>query len=108
MRRRKGFFAYIPPITDFESCQLVRPILLHRVGDLFGVWRGCRNAACNRARSCRRDDGQCLFVFMQAQPDWARRLLRYSLENRLAGLEPDEAFAQARVRVTEEIARFGE
>jgi hypothetical protein len=108
MRRRKGLFADIPLITDFESCQRVRPMLMHRVGDLFGVWRDCENRACVRARSCRRGDGACLTTFMQAQPDALRRLLRYSLENRIAGLEPEQAYAQALARVEDEIARFGD
>lgn len=108
MPKRRSRFADLPPITDFESCQRVRPMLLHRVGDLFGVWRDCENSICVRARSCRRGDGACLTAFMQAQPDALRRLFRYSLEYRIAGLEPDQAFAQAQARVEEEIARFGE
>ncbi|PTM42694.1 hypothetical protein [Bosea sp. 124] len=108
MPKRRNRFADLPPITDFASCQRVRPMLLHRVGDILEVWRGCDNSACTRARSCRRSDGACLTAFMQALPDEDRRLFRYALENRKAGLEPGEAFARAQARVEDEIARFGE
>ena len=108
MPKRQNLFADLPPITDFESCQKVRPMLMQRIGDIFGVWRGCEDKACVRARSCRRSDGACLVAFMQAVPDHERRLFRYALENRRNGLDADEAFERAQVRVAEEIARFGE
>ncbi|QEL21825.1 hypothetical protein FQV39_03975 [Bosea sp. F3-2] len=108
MPKRQNPFADIPPITDFESCQKARPLILQRLGDVIGVWRGCENRACIRARSCRRGDGACLTAFMQAVPDEERRLFRYALEHRSSGLEPGEAFERAQARVAEEIARFGE
>ncbi len=100
-------FADLPPITDFESCQRVRPMLLHRVGDVLEVWRHCETKSCQRAKSCRRGDGTCFIAFMQAQPDADRRLLSYTLKNRIAGLTPDEAFAQAQARVADEITQDG-
>ncbi|KPH81156.1 hypothetical protein [Bosea vaviloviae] len=107
MPKPRNRFADLPPITDFESCQRVRPMLLHRVGDAFEVWRSCEDKSCRRAKSCRRGDGTCLFAFMAAQPDAARRLLFYTVKNRIAGLSPDEAWAQAQARVADEIARYG-
>lgn len=108
MAAHRNPFADIPPITDFESCQRVRPLLLHRVGDVVGVWRFCENKTCRRRKSCRRSDWACLATFMQAMPDEHRRCFRYALEYRIAGLAPDEAIAQAQARVAGEIARFGE
>ena len=103
----KNLFAGIPPITDFASCQAVRPLLLHRFGDIIGVWRGCDQKSCRRRKSCQRSDNACLFAFMDKQSDESRRYLRYALENRRAGLEPDEACRRAAARVAEEIARDG-
>lgn len=105
---RSGPFADIPPITDFESCQRARPLLMRRVGDLLGVWRHCEDKTCRRGKSCRRDDAACLAAFMQAIPDKDRRLFRHALEHRSNGLDPDEAIARAQARVADEIARFGE
>ncbi|AMJ59418.1 hypothetical protein [Bosea sp. PAMC 26642] len=104
MPHRQGDFADIPPITDFESCQKVRPLLLHRVGDILGVWRYCADKPCRRRKSCRRSDWACLTAFMDALPDEDRRLFRYSIENRRNGLAPDEAFAQAQARIAAEAA----
>ncbi|CAH1678972.1 conserved hypothetical protein [Hyphomicrobiales bacterium] len=108
MPKRQNPFADIPPITDFESCQRARPLILQRLADLFGVWEACANKTCIRARSCRRKDAACLFAFMQAVPDKDRRELRYALDNRAAGLEPDEAIARAEARIADEITRHGE
>ena len=107
MTQRRGRFADLPPITDFESCQRVRPLLLHRCGDVAGVWRYCPNKTCQRRKSCRRSDGQCFIAFMQAAPDTERRRLRYAIDNRLAGLDSDEACRRADARIAEEIARDG-
>jgi hypothetical protein len=107
MPKHRNPFADLPPITDFDSCQKVRPLLMQRLGDLFGVWRGCEDKACVRARSCRRSDGACLVAFMQAVPDHERRLFRHALEHRCDGLDAGEAFERAQARVADEIARFG-
>ncbi|MGO4174802.1 hypothetical protein [Bosea sp. TAF32] len=108
MPKRQNLFADIPPITDFESCQRARPLILQRLGDIIGVWEACENKSCIRARSCQRSDGACLAAFMQAVPDGERREFRYALENRSKGLAPDEAIARAQARVAEESARQGE
>ena len=107
MPKRRNPFADIPPITDFESCQRARPLLLHALGDALEVWRGCDKPACKRAKSCRRSDGACLTACMQALPDEDRRLFRYALENRSAGLDGDEAFDRAEARVEDEMGRSG-
>lgn len=107
MTQRRGAFADLPPITDFESCQRVRPLLLHRCGDLVQVWSYCPNRTCRRKRSCRRSDGACFIAFMQAAPDTERRRFRYAIENRQAGLDPDEACRRADARVAAEIAQDG-
>lgn len=104
MTEARGNFADIPPITDFESCQRVRPLLLHRVGDLVGVWRYCENKTCRRAKSCQRSDWACLTAFMQALPDEHRRLFRYAIQHRLEGLDAAEATARAQARVAGEMA----
>ena len=101
----KNRFADIPPITDFASCQAARPLLLHRFGDIIGVWQGCDQKPCRRRKSCQRSDNACLFAFMDKQPDESRRYLRYVIENRRAGLKPDEACRRAEARVEDEIAR---
>jgi len=101
MTKARGDFADIPPITDFESCQRVRPLLLHRVG----VWRYCENKTCRRAKSCRRSDWACLTAFMQALPDEHRRLFRYAIQHRLEGLDSAEAIARAQARVADEMAQ---
>jgi len=103
MPKHKNPFADIPPITDFESCQRVRPLLLHALGDALEVWRGCKKPACKRAKSCQRGDGACFIANMQALPDEDRRLFRYALENRNAGLDADEAFDRAEARVEDEM-----
>lgn len=108
MPKRQNTPADIPPITDFESCQRARPLILQRFADLLGVWEACANKTCIRARSCQRKDAACLIAFMRAVPDDERRVLRYALENRSKGLAPDEAQAQAETRVAEEIARYTE
>lgn len=108
MRKRPNPFADLPPITDFESCQRVRPLLFHRLADLAGLWRYCGNATCLRARSCRHGDGTCSFIDMQTRPEEERRLLRYAVDNRLGGLAPDEALARAQERIREENARDAE
>lgn len=94
-------------IAQFHRVQALRKQVLHRMGDLLEVWRGCENKACQRAKSCQRDDASCLYAHMQAMPDEDRRLTRYALENRRDGLDADEAIAQADARVAEESARFG-
>lgn len=94
-------------IAEFHRIQALRPVILHKLGDLLEVWRGCEKSACVRARSCRRGDSACLTAFMQAMPDEGRRVFRYALENRSNGLSPGEALEQARARVAGEIARLG-
>jgi hypothetical protein len=101
MTQRRGRFADLPPITDFESYQRVRPLLLHRCGDLVRVWSYCPN------RTCRRSDGACFIAFMQAAPDTERRRFRYAIENRQAGLDSDEACRRADARVAAEIVQDG-
>lgn len=108
MPTRKSPFADLPPITDFASCQRVRPLLLHRLGDLLEVWRGCANRTCRRAKSCKRSDLACLTAFMQALPEAQRRQLRHGIENRRAGLSCDEAIAQAQARSADEMTRLTE
>lgn len=95
-------------IAEFHRIQALRPVILHRLGDLLGVWRGCDDKSCIRAKSCRRSDTACLTAFMQAMPDENRRLFRYALENRRDGLDPAEAIDRAQARVAGEIARLGE
>jgi hypothetical protein len=95
-------------IAEFHRIQALRPVILHRLGDLLGVWRDCGNKTCRRAKSCGRSDATCLYAFMQAMPHEDRRLTRYALENRRDGLAPDEAIERAQARVEDEIARFGE
>jgi len=89
MPKQQNPFADIPPITDFESCQRVRPLLLRRLGELLGVWEGCESPTCTRARSCQRKDAACLGAFMQAVPDEDRRELRLALEKHSKELGPD-------------------
>ena len=108
MPKRRNTLPDIPPITDFESCQRARPLILQRFASLLGVWEVCANKSCARARSCQGQDTACLRAFMQAIPDEDRREIRYALDNRAAGLDPDEAIARAQARVAEEIARHGE
>jgi hypothetical protein len=108
MPKRRNTPADIPPITDFESCQRARPLILQRFASLLGVWEVCANKSCARARSCQGQDTACLRAFMQAIPDEDRREMRYALDNRASGLDPDEACARAEARVAEEIARGGE
>jgi hypothetical protein len=81
MPKRRDPFAGIPPITDFESCQRVRPLLLHALGDALEIWRGCRDAACARARSCRRGDGACFIACMRSCSEEDRMVLRFALTN---------------------------
>ena len=108
MPKRQNTPADIPPITDFESCQRARPLILQRFASLLGVWEVCANKSCARARSCQGQDTACLSAFMQAIPDEDRREIRYALDNRAAGLSPDEAIERAQARVAGEIARDGE
>jgi hypothetical protein len=108
MPKRQNTPAAIPPITDFESCQRARPLILRRFADILGVWEVCANKACSRARSCQGQDTACLRAFMQAIPDEERREIGYALDNRAAGLSPGEAMEQAQARVAGEIARQGE
>jgi hypothetical protein len=104
MPRRKIPTSTIPPITDFESCQRARPLILKRFGDILGVWESCEDRTCVRARSCRREDASCLHRFMSAMPDTDRREMRHALDNRRAGLDPDAAIARAQARVAAEEA----
>lgn len=108
MPKRRNTPAAIPPITDFESCQRARPLILRRFADILGVWEACANKSCARARSCQGQDTACLRAFMQAIPDEDRREIRYALDNRAAGLDSDEAMERAQARVAGEIARHGE
>ena len=108
MPKRQNFFADLPPITDFESCQRARPMVFRAFGDMLGVWSTCGNAACARARSCQGDGRACVASFMQALPDDFRRMFRYAIENRSAGLDVDEAVARAEARVEREMREFGE
>ena len=43
-------------IAQFHRIQQVRKQILHKMGNLLEVWRNCENKACQRAKSCRRDD----------------------------------------------------
>jgi len=97
----------IPLPTDFWSYRRMRPILLHRVGDLLEVWRYCRHKTCGRQKSCKRSDWNCLSEFILAQSDESRRLLRYAIQNRVAGMGAEAATAKALARVEDEVARFG-
>lgn len=108
MPKHRNTPAEIPPITDFESSQRARPLILRRFADILGVWKACANRTCTRARSCQGQDAACLRAFMQALPHADRREIRYALDNRAAGLDPDEAMERAQARVAEEIARHGE
>ncbi|SEG79880.1 hypothetical protein [Bosea lathyri] len=92
-------------IAKFHRMQALRPVVLHRMGDVLEVWRDCANKPCRRARSCQRSDATCLYAFMQALPEEEHRLFRYALENRRDGLDPDEAIERAQARVESEIAR---
>lgn len=102
-KRQKGF-ADIPPITDFESCQKARPLVLQRFATLLGVWQACANRSCARARQCQGHSAPCLTAFMQAIPDEERREIRYTVQNAARGLSPDEAVSRAQARVAEENA----
>ena len=108
MPKRRNTPAATPPITDFESCQRARSLILRHFADILGVWEVCANKSCARARSCQGQDTACLRAFMQAIPDADRREIRYALDNRAAGLDPDEAIERAQARVAEEMARGGE
>jgi len=94
-------------IANFHRTQQIRRDLLRKMGDILQVWRDCTDKACQRGRSCRRDDAACLHGFMQALPDQDRRLTRYMVENGAAGLDPAAALAKAQERVAAEIARDG-
>ena len=94
-------------IAEFHRIQALRPVILHTLGNLLGVWCDCANKTCQRARSCSRKDNACLSTFMQAMPDEKRRMFRYALENRCDGLDPDAAIERAQVRVKDESARCG-
>ncbi|WP_336814541.1 hypothetical protein [Bosea sp. MMO-172] len=108
MPKRQNTPVAITPITDFESCQRARPLILRRFADILGVWEVCANKTCTRARGCQGDGTGCLRAFMQAIPDADRREIRYALDNRAAGLAPGEAMEQAQARVAGEIARGDE
>ena len=108
MPKRPNTPAAIPPITDFESCQRARPLILRRFADILGVWDVCANKTCTRARGCQGEGAGCVLAFMQAIPDEDRREIRYALDNRTAGLAPGEAMERAQARVAGEIARCGE
>ncbi len=108
MPKHRNPLADIPPLTDFESIQRARPLIVRRFGDVLGVWSACGNAACARARRCQGPNASCVIAFMQALPDDFRRMLRYSIENRIRGLDVDEAVARAEARVEAEIGGFGE
>jgi hypothetical protein len=94
-------------LAQFERFQALRPVMMQSLADKAELWRYCENAACTRARSCRRRDGACFTAFMQALPDEERVMFRYALELRHAGLEPGAALAMAQSRVADEIARLG-
>lgn len=93
-------------IAEFNRIQALRRVLLRRMTDAFEAYRDCANPACRRARGCQRDDGACLTAIMRAMPESERRLFRHAIENRLAGLAPEEALRRAAVRVEEEEARL--
>ncbi len=107
MPKRRNTFTDIPPITDFESCQRARPLILQRFADILGIWEVCPNKSCTRAQSCQGQGAACLRAFMQAIPDDERREIRYALDNRAKGLKPGEAIARAEARVAEENAQDG-
>ncbi len=94
-------------IANFHRTQQIRRDLLRKMGDILQVWRDCTDKACQRGRSCRRDDAACLHAFMGALPDQDRRLTGYMIQNGAAGLDPDAALAKAQARVAAEIARDG-
>ena len=99
--------AFTPEQTaQFHRVQQIRRQVLHRMGDILEVWRGCANAPCVRARSCQRSDHACLFASMQALPEEERQTFRSAVENGRDGLAPDEAIARAQARVEDEIARL--
>lgn len=94
MPKSRDPFADIPPITDFESCQRVRPLLLHALGDALEVWRGCDEPACRRTRSCRRNDGACFTACMRTVSEEDRMVLHFALTNPHASDADIEAFEQ--------------
>lgn len=104
MPKRPNPFADIPPMTDFESCQKARPLVLQGFATLLGVWQVCANRSCARARQCKGHSAPCLAGFMQAIPDEERREIRYTVQNAARGLSPDEAVSRAQARVAEEDA----
>lgn len=95
-------------IANFHRTQQIRRDLLRKMGDILQVWRDCTDKACQRGRSCRRTDANCLYAFMQALPEQDRRLARHIVENGRNGLAPEAALAEARARVAAENARFPE
>ncbi|MCU4180197.1 hypothetical protein [Bosea sp. BH3] len=68
-------------IADFNRSQAQRREMLQALGDALEVWRGCRDAACKRARSCRRSDGACFIACMRSSSEEDRMVLRFALLN---------------------------
>lgn len=89
----------LPPITDFESCQRVRPMLFRRITDGFGIHQYCPNKTCRRQRACQEPRALCFYAMLEAMPDELRRTLAYSIRNCVNGLGPEEAFKQAQALV---------
>lgn len=92
-------------IAEFERIQALRRTMMRGMGDSMELWRLCGDRRCRRPRRCQSPTGDCARVVFQAIPDEDKRLLRYALEHRIAGLSPDEAMAQAEARVAAEMAR---
>jgi hypothetical protein len=60
-----------PPIDDAQNP--VSPALLRATADLMGLWQLCGQAACLRARRCRRERGLCVARCVERVPDEVRK-----------------------------------
>lgn len=91
-------------IAEFHRIQALRPVLMRGMSDKMELWRLCGDPRCRRPRRCQSPDGDCTRALFQGMPDEEKRMFRYAIENRLAGLSPDEAMDKAQARVATEMA----
>ena len=59
------------------------------------LWGLCRNAACGRARTCKRDPRFCLRRYAPLLPDEVRDGIKLMLEGRRSGKSYDDLFDEA-------------
>jgi len=86
-------------IAEFKRIQELRRTMMRGMGDRMELWRHCGDPRCRRPRRCQSPTGDCARIVFQAIPDEDKRLLRYALEHRIAGLSPDEAWTKAQAQV---------